>query len=180
MDARKGAGPDHRYDDDGARKHDSTNCQISKPRPDPTQALDREAWKASAVEALAALNERFPACFAPLRQSHRWPLKVGIHADILELAPDLSPAAIGRALSFYTTGRSYLRSMVANRPRIDLNGAAFGIVTPEQAASAAQWLAKRKPRRTATTPSTPKPASPPRLTLAGLKEAAAKRRATAS
>jgi sRNA-binding protein len=73
-----------------------------------------------------------------------WPLKVGVHIDILEAAPDFDPTAVGRALSYYTTGRRYLQSMVAGRSRIDLSGASFGIVTPEQAAAAKQWLAKRQ------------------------------------
>jgi sRNA-binding protein len=138
--------------------------------------LKGQAWKAAAVETLAALHARFPACFTPATQHQKWPIKIGVHANLLAAAPDLLPDAVGRALAFYTSRSGYLRLMTEGRSRIDLNGAQFGCVTAEQAADAKQRLAKRQHRPAA--PSTPKPPSPPRLTLAGLREAAARRRAT--
>jgi sRNA-binding protein len=146
--------------------------ELTPPNKSPKER--RQAWKASAIETLIALHKRFPSCFAPLRQSHRWPIKIGVHIDLLEAAPDLPPEAIGRALAFYTTGPAYLQSMLPGRTRIDLSGAAFGCVTPEQAATSKQRLAKRQPRQKATPPP---PTPPKRLTLSDLKKAALARRA---
>jgi sRNA-binding protein len=151
----------------------TTAVNSLKPHSEPTQAPKRREWHEQAVSTLAILQQRFPSCIAPLKQSHRWPLKIGIHADLLEVARDLEPVAIGRALQFYVRDSRYLKSMIAGRPRIDLAGAAFGIVTPEQAAAAEQSLSKRQPRRTAAVP----PTQPKRLTLSDLKLAARQRRA---
>src|SRR5262249_8236614 len=134
-----------------------------------------QEWKATAVKTLAILCERFPACFAPAKQGHRWPLKIGINKDIVAAAPGLSPVEIGRALAFYCNGRSYRQSMVAGRARIDLTGAQAGVVTEDEAAYALQLLPKRRIKQT-------RPVQPPaparkKVTLSDLRESARKRTA---
>jgi sRNA-binding protein len=133
----------------------------------------RAARKIEAAKTLDVLRERFPACFAPLTQRHRWPLKVGVHIDIQAAVPDLSSVAIRQALGFYTGAAGYLELMTAGRPRIGLDGRPAGpAVSEADAAKAKAILQKHKntPRKAPQKPVAP-PARP-RLTIADLKAAA--------
>jgi len=125
------------------------------------------------------LCEAFPACFKQYERRRR-PLKVGIHADILAaLDGAITPQELGLALAIYVGNKSYRAGLVAGAVRIDLDGQPAGVVTPEQAAPAAP----RSPRKAtpAVTPVTPEvqaPAPNGRLSLAGLRAAAKRRRET--
>jgi ProP effector len=124
-----------------------------------------------AGETLAVLRQRFPAAFAPLHQGWRWPLKIGIHADIASAAPDLTPENISQALCFYIRYSAYQKMLVTGRPRIDLDGKPVGVVTEAEAAKAPKPKAR---------PAMPKPEPAPkqkRLSLTDLKEAARRRAA---
>ena len=118
------------------------------------------------------LAETFPKCFVIFEQRRR-PLKIGIHLDVLAaLDGAVTAEELSRALGIYAANKWYRESLVAGATRIDLNGQAAGVVTPEQA------LPYRKP----TPPVAPRAltahAPPPRrLGLADLREAARRRRA---
>ncbi|MBS9476197.1 ProQ/FINO family protein [Ancylobacter radicis] len=95
------------------------------------------------------LVERFPRTFMP-KGERKIPLKVGIYQDLRIAAPDLSARKMADALHDYTTGRTYLRALVAGAHRIDLDGWPEGVVTTEEAVIAAQTLrdidARNSPR----------------------------------
>lgn len=68
------------------------------------------------------LSERFPSIIRPQGEP-KLPLKVGIAEDILEVAPDLEPAVVKKALKDYTGGPTYHRACLAeDAVRIDLKG----------------------------------------------------------
>jgi sRNA-binding protein len=161
------------------RETDTTSCLFTAPS---TSRQDsRQEWRERAFATLAILRDRFPACFAPAGQNHRWPLKVGVHRDIDAEAPDLTPAAVGAALSFYVQDSRYLKLMTAGRARIGLDGKAAGpVVSESDAAGAAATLARRQGEKKIETLVTPEAPKPKPITLAALKEAALKRRVTAS
>ena len=146
------------------------------------QAKRRSPYHEAAVQTLLILRAKYPQCFARLDLPRRQPLKVGIHHDILNAVPELPVADIRLALKFYTGDINYLKQCVEGRKRIDLNGNDAGIVTAEEAEHCAKSLdgIVSKWRKKKTAPVSP-PAQPPsnlkpRLTLAALKEAAAKRK----
>ena len=116
------------------------------------------------------LAEAFPKCFAIFEQ-RRKPLKVGIHTDILAaLDGVITPEELSRALGIYAANKWYRESLVAGATRIDLNGQAAGVVTPEQA------LPYRKPTPpVATRAQTAHAPASRRLGLADLRAAARQR-----
>ena len=105
----------------------------------PQAAWRRRKKSAEAIRAI--LVERFPKCFMP-KGERKVPLKIGIYYDIRKLCPDLSSRKISRALSDYTSGRTYRRSMIAGACRLDLDGWPFGFVTTEEAEEARERLLK--------------------------------------
>ena len=115
---------------------------------------------------LELLAETFPACFSIYEQRRR-PLKIGIHFDILAaLDGAVAPKELSRALAVYAGNNSYRSSLVAGATRIDLNGQPAGVVTPKQV----------RLSRKAAPPVDTHAQAPRRLTLAGLREAARRRR----
>jgi len=141
--------------------------------------LGRRERIAQATAAIELLAEAFPKCFAVYEQ-RRQPLKVGIYADLVALLDGaVAPAELSTGLRWYCGAAGYLRAIAAGHPRIDLDGTAVGVVTPEQAAAAKQMLLLRAQRAAARAakPSPPPPApAPQRLSLVGLKAAAESRR----
>lgn len=139
------------------------------------------AWRLAAIETLLVLRTKFPQCFARLDLRSRAPIKVGINADIVAALPDLPAVDVGRALKFYVGQVSYLAHCTEGKSRVDLDGQPAGAVTASEAEHARNLLArlakrqKQKPQAASTLAPTP-PLTPKRLTLAALKEAAAKRR----
>jgi RNA chaperone ProQ/FINO-like protein len=77
------------------------------------------------------LERRFPACFA----SHK-PLAIGIAELLYDACPDIAKHDLVNVLSAYTTETGYYLATVTNAERVDLNGAAAGVVTPLAAARA--------------------------------------------
>jgi ProP effector len=152
-------------------------------------------------EGIAQLAELYPNCFRQPRQ----PLKIGIHNDIIAQHPELRPSLIGSALKAYTRSLGYLETLKAGSARIDLDGNPVGTVTDADEEDAKRKIAKEagraaakaiEDRNTAGQPAAkpvaehagqqnpipqvktqqPAPASPPRVGLAGLKQAALARR----
>lgn len=63
----------------------------------------------SAVHAL--LMERFPKAF-PKNYDVIWPLKLGIHADVLQRWPEVDPILLRRALANHTQRDGYLLALI--------------------------------------------------------------------
>ena len=85
-------------------------------------------------QALIWLRTNFPKTFpdSPM------PLKISIHQDIFVLSLTDAPPKrlIRQALGFYANSFSYLKSLVIDAPRIDLNGDKVGEVTEHEALNA--------------------------------------------
>ena len=143
---------------------------------------------------IAMLADRFPGVFvADIRSPQHRPLTHGILWELVERGV-LSVDQASAVYRYYIKGRFwYAKSLVARRPRINLDGQPGGCVTASDEAAVRPIIkaieiraAKRAEQaRAATTPSD-KPAPPlprhkqgsGRLGLSGLKAAAIKRRAT--
>jgi ProP effector len=152
-------------------------------------------------EGITELAELYPNCFRQPRQ----PLKIGMHNDVIARHPELRPSLIASALKAYTRSLGYLETLKAGTPRIDLEGNVAGEVTATDEADATRKIARAarraaakamEDRNTVGQPAAkpvaehagqqnpipqvktqqPAPASPPRVGLAGLKQAALARR----
>jgi ProP effector len=89
---------------------------------------------------LCVLVERFPQAFSNMSDQIR-PLKVGIYDDLVA-ATDLDPAALKRALKFYTGLTSYQHALAAEGAmRVDLAGNTVEPVSPDHAQWAREKLA---------------------------------------
>jgi ProP effector len=152
--------------------------------------MDKQRLTA-ALELIGILAERFPAAFA-IKPSHRRPLKIGIHVDILaQLGDTIVPRDLSDALHTYVANIGYLKAMVAGADRIDLNGVPVGTVSAEHAdiAYERQCDHKAKQKQQAPTNGAGKPelsstekvldTAPRRLGLADLRAAAKARQAVA-
>ncbi|WP_292530116.1 ProQ/FINO family protein [Methylocystis sp.] len=97
----------------------------------------------AAVRALLdELVAAFPACFKPHRAPDISPIKLDIHADVLARRPDTDPVLLTSALRVYASGPDYWRTLIAGRPRIDLDGQIVqAVITPEEKAEAERRLA---------------------------------------
>jgi ProP effector len=126
----------------------------------------------SASAVLELLCAQFPRCFFH-DEARRQPLKVGIHNDVLlALGDAVTPSELARALQIYVNNRIYQSRLRPGGTRIDLNGEPGGTVTVGQAAFARAKERARKEQRLT-------PSSPPRSSLAELREAGQRRRAEA-
>jgi sRNA-binding protein len=88
--------------------------------------IKQRARKQSYAEVRALLDDlaaAFPACFKPHRTLNQPLLKIGIDADILGRKPEIDPALLSAALRVYVSSPAYQRSVIAGRPRVDLDGA---------------------------------------------------------
>ena len=110
------------------------------------EAVDRNTWLKGVLATLSVLREWFPIAFAAGRPR---PLKVGIDKDIAERAPAITDVERARALHYHTKSDRYLRSMRSGAPRIDLDGAAVGAVTDDDAAYARALLDAHKAKKAA-------------------------------
>jgi ProP effector len=100
----------------------------------------------SPAECGARLSELFPALFvAPGAPGPFKPIKLRIHADILERAPGVfSKRVLGIFFSRYTTSNGYLKALVADgAQRFDLDGQPAGTIADEHRAAAVEELARR-------------------------------------
>ena len=80
----------------------------------------------------AFLVERFPKLFAP-KGAAKLPLALGVADDIIGLLPEIGRRRLHAALDDYTSGPTYLGSIVAGAPRFDLEGKLRGEVTEPEA-----------------------------------------------
>jgi hypothetical protein len=128
---------------------------------------------------LELLAERWPATFS-MYDNRRRPLKIGVHLEILAaLDGAVTADELSIALRYYVSNRVYRSRLIVGGPRIGLDGAPAGVVTPEQIPTPAPPAPSPAPMppSPAPSPSTPPSPSPPRrLTFADLRAAAAKRR----
>jgi ProQ/FINO family len=152
---------------------DPQNTEISPAQQAPPKR--RSPYAEAAIETLLVLRERFPATFARLNARARPPLKIGIRDELFAALPEIDAIEIARALRFYVCGAAYVKSCVEGAQRIGLDGQVAGVV----AADEARWPPKPNPPQAAPT-AAPTPPPPSRLTLAGLREAAAKRKLAAN
>ena len=94
------------------------------------------------------LHQRYPQTF--VRDSEQMhPLKIGIAHD-LRACVETMPRVLNYALRRYTTQPAYLRSLIAQKPRLDLCGQAVGTVTHDERevakARLSQWEKRRRPK----------------------------------
>lgn len=89
------------------------------------------------VRIIGKLQRRFPAAF-PKNPAPKVPLKIGILADLLAHAAELSlsEAEIRDAVSTWCRGTRYWACLVEGAARVDLTGAPAGEVTARDAAFA--------------------------------------------
>jgi ProP effector len=146
---------------------------------------------AAALELIGVLAERFPACFA-INPSYRRPLKLNIHVDILAQIGDMiAPRDLSSALRIYVSNIKYLKALVIDAGRVDLNGMLAGTVTTEHADIAkAQYKRQREKRKAKQTQAVVAPvvelpiadiapSGSRRISLADLRAAAKARQAVA-
>jgi sRNA-binding protein len=191
---QKGVGPAAATTANEAQKVENNTGECCGPSSQPksnAQVPSRaeiQAWRKAAFDTLLVLREKFPLAFYRLSARERRPLKVGIHLDLGAALPELGEGEVARALRFYVGDLRYHRACVDGAVRVGLDGEPAGVVTPEQAANSARSIkgieAKIAQYRRGRAPPVPaQPAAstapPPRLTLAALREAAAKRKLAA-
>ena len=89
------------------------------------------------VRIIGRLQKRFPAAF-PKSPAPKVPLKIGILADLLAHAEklELNEAEIRDAVSTWCRGSRYWACLIEGATRLDLTGAAAGIVAGRDAAFA--------------------------------------------
>jgi ProP effector len=87
------------------------------------------------------LMDRFPHAFPKDYDAIR-PLKLGIHADLLQRWPEVDPVLLRRALANHTSRDGYWLALLHHRGdrRYDLDGHPAGAVTPEERAEALRKL----------------------------------------
>ena len=78
------------------------------------------------------LVKTYPNCFAGKGKPKR-PLAVGIFEDILNQFPEIGFKRLQEALDDYTSGPTYLKSIVDGAERVRLDGSCLGVVTAGQA-----------------------------------------------
>jgi sRNA-binding protein len=130
-------------------------------------------------DTLQLLCERFPKTFD---MDARRPLKVGIYADLLFAFRDttISRRSLKQAIKAYTDSTDYQRTIVTGAARIDLTGAAVGIVAAKAEAYAGKQLTKILNKVQSSTSPRPKSRPPsPGDGLSALREAARKRKEVA-
>jgi ProP effector len=132
-------------------------------------AVDSLSTQVDPLDPLALLARQFPQAFTIGHQ--RWPLKIGIHEDLVARATGLSNNQILKALHRYTSDISYLRVMVEGAARVDLDGNSAGTVTARQAA-----FAKKQMKATESGNQVERTEQPRRSSLADLRAAAHARR----
>jgi ProP effector len=114
--------------------------------PTTASAERTESSGLSPAECGARLAELFPALFvAPGAPGPFKPIKLRVHADILERAPGVfSKRVLGIFFSRYTTSNGYLKALVAEgAQRHDLDGQPAGAIADEHRAAAVEELARR-------------------------------------
>jgi ProP effector len=114
--------------------------------PTPERSAGNAAPGLSPAECGARLAQLFPALFvAPGAPGPFKPIKLRVHADILERAPGVfSKRVLGIFFSRYTTSNGYLKALAADgAQRFDLDGQPAGAIAEEHRAAAVEELARR-------------------------------------
>ena len=108
------------------------------------------------------LMDRFPKAFPKDYDAIR-PLKIGIHADVLQRWPEVDPVLLRRALANHTSRDGYLLALLHHRGdrRYDLDGQPVGTVTDADRLEAARLL-DASTQRGQTKPSRSAPIKPAR------------------
>ncbi|MEN8237046.1 MAG: ProQ/FinO family protein [Pseudomonadota bacterium] len=136
-------------------KHDKKKCKKKKYykapkkkviKKGPTPPKSRQQRDEETRKVMELLCQRFPECF---HASTLKPLKLGIQEDLLAEHFEGMPSkkAIRRALTFYTWRMRYLKTLIAQEHRYDLNGEKSGEVTPHQKEIALKKLEKMKEKQ---------------------------------
>jgi ProP effector len=111
---------------------------VAAPAPAPAHWLPPEQWLDLVIERVAALRQAFPGAFRAADDPGPWPpLKVGIHRDILQRAPEFAAPRklLRRAIARYIADWRYRAGRVEGAVRVDLDGQPAGTVTASQAAA---------------------------------------------
>ncbi len=115
----------------------STAAAQAAPAP---HAAAPEMSPSACAERLAAL---FPALFG--RDGPPKPVKLRIHADIQQRAPDVfTRKALSIFMHRHTTGNAYLKALLTAPHRYDLDGQPAGDVADEHRAAAKDELERRR------------------------------------
>ena len=94
------------------------------------------------------LMDRFPHAFPKDYDALR-PLKLGIHADVLQRWPEVDPVLLRRALANHTRRDGYLLALLHHRGdrRYDLDGQPVGTVTDADRAGSGPAPGRLHPAR---------------------------------
>ncbi len=104
----------------------------------------------AAVRSPEAAAERLKALFPALFGGPAKPIKLKIQADIEARAPGVFPKPVLTAFRRrYTAGNAYLRALVREPNRLDLDGQPAGEVAAEHREAAKTALAERRERQQA-------------------------------
>lgn len=120
---------------------------IKKPSAKEQEHLMKEAQKKKKEEiktALGWLQQTYPQCFSSQDPK---PLKLKIEADLFAELPsdqNLSKVKIRQALNYHTKSIAYLKSLIHNTHRYDLQGHAVEEIYPAHKAWAQERLEKVK------------------------------------
>lgn len=121
----------------------STSTETIKKSPQKKQAPQKSnvklkpAWLEHAQYGVELLKAHFPACFKEMQSIQ--PLKIGIKQDLVIRLGSIDnivlndKACMVSSLSYYVSSPSYLKNVVENATRIDLDGNPTGIVSAEEA-----------------------------------------------
>lgn len=133
----------------------------------PSAADKKRERAAQARDLLSRLAERYPACFTRDADQVR-PLAIGIQQKLrAELAetPDFENTPgwqLRQALAIYTRSLDYLKAIIEQRPRINLDGSVAGEVTEQEQAHAQARFDEINAARAARRAQRPKRPSGPR------------------
>jgi ProP effector len=103
---------------------------------------DKKNKYAEALASIEALEARWPKTFF-LNQLNRLPLKCGIRDDVIAAGIEMTPGKLSSALRVYCGNRFYLKRLLPNAARIDLNGEPAGFVNSIDARRASDELRRR-------------------------------------
>ncbi|MER9768968.1 ProQ/FinO family protein [Mesorhizobium sp. M0189] len=109
-----------------------------------TMPKPRYTLREHILPAREHLAKRFPDAFMRKGEPTKKPLKVGIAVDVLRLVKDIPREILKRAIGDYCTGPKYAKAMVTGATRVDLDGNAAGVVTPDAEAYTRAREAKRR------------------------------------
>lgn len=109
----------------------------AKPRPSHKAEKPKPRWLEYAQYGVELLRVYFPDCFKSV--SDVKPLKKGIKEDLLKRLSTMEAivtedkACMVKSLSYYVNTKSYLKCVVEDAERIDLDGKPVGKITAEEA-----------------------------------------------